>query len=140
MDYVILNSDQVIFDSSFSPATIVPVPGTITASSQAQSNSMAACVVGDETSVSVPGVAYVSGAFTTPGTGTLTILSLGSDQKAKKGKSGQIPLILKGSSFRAKFQIMTPAMNTAPTPAPDPTPTYFGSGQFITTNTVFKAV
>jgi len=137
MDFVILNNDQVIFDASFTPAVIVPVPGTIIGSAQANSNGLTACVVGDERSVQVPGVAYTSGAFTIPGVGLLTILSLGGDQQSKQGKSGGRPFILNGSVFQAQLQVLAPASN--PTSA-DPVPIYFGSGQFVTVNTVFESV
>lgn len=136
MDFVILSGDQAVFDVAFSPAIIVPVPGVITGTAQAQSNGPTACVVGDEVSVRVPGVAYTSGAFTMPGVGMLTILALGGDQQAVQGRSGGKPFILKGSIFQAQLQVLAPASN--PTSA-DPVPIYFGTGQFVTTNTVFKA-
>lgn len=44
-----------------------------------------------------------------PGVRMLTIESLAGDQKAKKTKSGGKPVLLKGSSFKAKFQVMLPA-------------------------------
>jgi len=136
LDFVILSNDQVMFDASFSPAIIVPVPGVITGSSQAQSGAVPACVVGDEASVQVPGVAYTSGAFTIPGVGMLTILALGGDQQAVQGKSGGKPFILKGSVFQAQLQVLAPASNPV---AVDPVPIYFGTGQFVTANAVFRA-
>lgn len=138
MDYVILSNDQVMFNVGFSPAIVVPVSGVITGSAQALSNGLMACVTGDEASVQVPGVAYTSGAFATPGVGLVTILALGGDQQAQQGKSGGRPFILKGSTFQAQLQVLAPAINPA-SGVPDPVPLYFGSGQFITTNTVFKA-
>lgn len=135
MDLVILSGDQAIFDATFSPAIIVPIPGVITGTAQAQSSGPTACLVGDETSVQVPGVAYTSGAFTIPGVGMLTILSLGADQQAVQGTSGGKPFILKGSTFQAQFQVLAPASN--PTTAVDPVPIYYGTGQFVTTNSVF---
>ena len=73
MDFVIISGDQAIFDSSFPPATVVPVPGTISASNQAKGNQVSVCVEGDESTVVAAGAAYTSGAFVTPGVGTLTI-------------------------------------------------------------------
>jgi hypothetical protein len=140
LDFVIISGDQAIFDSSFPPATVVPVPGTISASNQAKGNQVSVCVEGDESTVIAAGAAYTSGAFVTPGVGTLTIESLGSDQTAQNAKSGDKALILKGSQFRAKFQVTVPAMNPVPTtPVPDPVSTYNGTGSFMTTNTVLKA-
>ncbi len=136
MDFVILSGDQAVFNAAFTPAVIVPLPGVITGSAQSKSSGPTACVVGDEGSVQVPGVAYTSGAFTVPGVGMLTIFALGPDQQAVQGKSGGKPFILKGSTFRAKLQVLAPASNRG---GPDPVPVYFGSGQFVTKNTVFKA-
>lgn len=138
LDFVILSNDQVMFDVGFSPAIIVPVPGVITGSAQALSNGVMACVTGDEASVQVPGVAYTSGAFVTPGVGLVTILALGGDQQAQQGTSGGRPYILKGSTFQAKLQVLAPAINPS-SGVPDPVPIYFGSGQFMTANMVFKA-
>ena len=140
MDFVILSGDQAIFDSSFSPAMVIPVPGTISASNQAKVNQISVCVEGDESTVIAAGAAYTSGSFVTPGVGTLTIESLGSDQTAQNANSGDKALILKGSQFRAKFQVSSPAMDpSSGTPVPDPVSTYNGTGSFITTNTVLKA-
>lgn len=138
MDFVILSNDQVVLDVSFAPAIIVPVPGVITGTAQVKSNGLAACVIGDEASVQVPGVVYTSGAFATPGVGLVTILALGGDQQAQQGKSAGRPFILKGSTFQAQMQVLAPAINPS-SGVPDPVPLYFGSGQFVTTNTVFKA-
>ena len=117
------------------------MPGTISAGNQAKGNQVSVCVEGDESTVIAAGAAYTSGAFVTPGVGTLTIESLGSDQVAQNAKSGDKGLILKGSQFRAKFQVSSPAMNPSPPsgPVPDPVSTYNGTGYFITTNTVLKA-
>ena len=138
MDYVILNGDQAIFDASFSPAVVVPMPGTISASNPASSGESSVCVEGDESSVVVPGAAYTSGAFSTPGVGTLTIESLGSDQTTQNAKSNETALILKGSQFQAKFEVTAPAINPA-SGEPDPVTTYSGTGSFVTTNTIFRA-
>lgn len=138
MDYVILSGDQAIFDASFPPATVVPVPGTISASNQASSSQMSVCVEGDESSVVVPGATYTSGGFVTPGVGTLTIDSLGTDQTTQQTKSDEKALILKGSQFQAKFEVTSPAINPS-SGVPDPVTTYSGTGSFVTTNTVLQA-
>jgi len=137
MDYVILSNDQVIFDPGFTPAIVVPQPGVITGTAQDKSGGLTACAAGDEASVVVPGVAYTSGAFATPGVGTLTILALGPDQQARQATSGGRALILKGSQFRAQFQVIAPAVNPN-SGVPDAVPIYFGTGSFMTTNTVWK--
>jgi hypothetical protein len=48
-------------------------------------------------------------------------------------------VLLKGSTFTAKFQVTVPAqVVSGPTTVPDATPSYSGSGQFITTNLQVK--
>lgn len=138
MDFVILNNDQAIFNASFSSATVVPVPGTISASNSADSNQMSVCVEGDESSVVATGAAYTSGSFVTPGVGTLTIESLASDQVAQNAKSNDKSLILKGSQFQAKFEVTSPAIDPS-SGVTDPVTSYSGSGYFSTSNSVLQA-
>lgn len=135
MDFVILSNDQAIFDAAFPPAIVVPVPGTITGSGPDRSGGRMACVLGDEATVRVPGVPYSSGAFT-GGVGILTILALGPDQQAVNATAGGLPLILRGSQFRARFQVVLPATNAT---GADAVPVYFGTGSFLTSNSVWRA-
>ena len=138
MDFVIISGDQAVFDPSFLPATVTAPPGVITGTAKGKVSGLLACVEGDEASVVVAGAVYFTPSFPIPGAGTLTIESLGPDQKAQKGKSGGRVFILRGSKFRARFQVNAPA--TAPSGgAPDPTPVYSGTGSFITTNTRARA-
>jgi hypothetical protein len=138
MDFVIVNGDQAVFDPSFPPATVTAPPGVITGTAKGRVSGLLACVEGDEASVVVAGAVYFTPSFPIPGAGTLTIESLGPDQKAQKGKAGGRVFILRGSKFRARFQVNAPA--TAPSGgAPDPTPIYSGTGSFITTNTRARA-
>ena len=138
MDFVIINGDHAVFDPSFPPATVIAPPGVITGTAKGKVSGVLACAEGDEASVVVAGAVYFTPSFPTPGAGTLTIESLGPDQKAQKGKSQGRVFILRGSKFRARFQVNAPA--TAPSGgAPDPTPIYSGTGSFITTNTRARA-
>ena len=140
MDFVIINGDQAIFDPSFPPATVIAPPGVITGTAMAKVSGLVACAEGDEASVVVPGAAYFTPSFPIPGVGTLTIESLGPDQKAAKGKSAGRLLILRGTKFRARFQVAAPAqVPVTGGTVPDPTPVYFGTGSFITTNTRAQA-
>jgi hypothetical protein len=140
MDFVIINGDQAIFDPSFAPATVIAPPGVMTGTAIEKVNGLIACAVGDEASVVVAGAVYFTPSFPIPGVGTLTIESLAPDQKAVKGKSAGRVLILKGSKFRARFQVAAPAqVPTVGGPVPDPTPVYSGTGSFITTNTRVRA-
>lgn len=140
MDFVIINGDQAVFDPSFPPATVIAPPGMITGTAKGTVTGLLACAEGDEASVVVAGAVYFTPSFPTPGAGTLTIESLGADQKAQKGKSEGRVFILRGSKFRARFQVNAPAsLPSAGGPVPDPTPVYNGTGSFITTNTRARA-
>lgn len=140
MDFVIITGDQAVFDPSFPPATVIAPPGVITGTAKGKGGGLIACAEGDEASVVVPGAVYFTPSFPIPGVGTLTIESLGPDQKARKGKSGGRLLILRGTKFRARLQVSAPAqVPTASGTAPDPTPVYSGTGSFVTTNTRFRA-
>ena len=139
MDFVIITGDKAIFDPSFPPAIVTAPPGTITGSSREKVNAPIVCVDGDEATVVVPGAVYFTPSFPVPGVGTLTIESLGADQKAKKGKSGGRVVILKGTKFRARFEVNAPAtIIQVSGPVPDPTTVYSGTGSFLTTNTLVK--
>lgn len=140
MDLVIITGDQAIFDPSFPPATVVAPPGVITGTAKEKINGLLVCAAGDEASVVVPGAAYFTPSFPIPGVGTLTIESLAVDQQARKGKTGSRAMILKGTTFRARFQVSAPAqvVQGAAT-VPDPTPVYSGMGSFVTTNTRVRA-
>lgn len=136
MDSVIVNGDQAVFDPSFPPATVIAPPGVITGTAKGKVSGLLACAEGDEASIVVAGAAYFTPSFPIPGAGTLTIESLGPDQKAQKGNSGGRAFILRGSKFRARFQVNAPATVSSPGgPVPDLTPVYSGTGSFVTTNT-----
>ena len=139
VDAVIISGDKAIFDSSFPPAVVLAPPGTITGSSRESVNALTVCVEGDEATVVVAGASYFTPSFPVPGVGTLTIESLAPDQKARKGKSGGRVVILKGTKFRARFQVNVPAQIIPPSgPVLDPNPIYSGTGSFLTTNTKVK--
>lgn len=89
------------------------------------------CIAGDEASVVVPGAAYAL-PFHTPGTGILTIETLGGDQLAEQGSASRLPVILRGSIFVARFQVIGKAVSGG---VADPTPFYYGTGRFVTSNT-----
>lgn len=141
-DAILLHGDKVLFMPSFGPATVVPRPGTLSASGPATANGKKVCVAGDETKVSVAGCTYITPLHSIPGTGTLKIASLAPNQKARKTKSGGKAVLLKGGSFTARFEVQNPAKQPPPpagSPIPDATPQYSGSGSFLTTNLKFKA-
>ena len=133
-DYIVIDGDQAIFMPAFGAAMVVVQPGQITGSGKASLQGKLICVEGDEASVEVPGCAYMAGAFSVPGAGTLKIDALGGDQVAEKTNSDGKPLILKGSTFTAKFEVQSPAQMPPPASTPDSMTEYSGSGMFVTTN------
>lgn len=142
MEEIIRTGDQVQFNPNFGAAVLMaPAMTTITGSAATVSVAgMTACVLGDEKTVVLPGIPYVSGSFVTPGVCTLTIQQLGSDQISKKTTIGGKPVIVKGTTFTAKMQVMTPAMQPNPPapPIPDPVAVNMGTGMFITTNATVR--
>ncbi len=141
-DFVLITGDEVVFKSAFDsvlkPAVVVVQPGEITGTGKSSLKGKPVCVEGDEKKVIVTGCAYTSGDFTKPGYGELKIDSLGGDQKAQKTSSAGKPMIIKGSSFIASFEVKTPATMPKPPSTPDATGMYWGSGTFITANTKWK--
>ena len=138
MDYILLDGDIAQFLPSFGAATVVVRPGTLRGSGPSTYQGKKVCVAGDEDSVQVQGCMYISGAFSTPGTGTLKIDQLGSNQKAQHTRSGGKKMLLKGAMFQAKFEVQSKAMDS--NGVADPMAQYpGGQGQFITTNTKYKA-
>jgi hypothetical protein len=138
MDQIIRSGDQAQFMPNFGAAILLaPAIGVITGSAvTVNAAGPTVCVEGDEGTVIVPGIPYMSGSFVTPGVCTLTIQSLAADQKSTKTKAGGKAVILKGNMFTAKMQVMSPAMQPNPPapPIPDPVLTNTGQGMFITTN------
>jgi hypothetical protein len=138
-DFILIDGDQAMFLPSFGVATVVVQPGTLTASGTATRSKKKLCVDGDEANVSVPGCTYIAGPHVIPGTGTLEIDALGGDQVATKTQTGGKKVLLLGSTFTAKFEVQSPAkMPTQGPPKPDTTPSYTGSGSFVTTNTKLR--
>jgi hypothetical protein len=137
-DFILINGDVVNFQPNFGPAVVVVQPGTMQASGGATLTGQKLCIDGDEKNVSVPGCSYIAGAFATPGMGTLKIQALAPNQKATKTKSNDKPVLLKGGTFIAVFEVQSPAKMPPPAGTPDPLPQYPGSGSFVTTNTKFR--
>jgi hypothetical protein len=139
-DFILIDGDKAMFLPNFGPAIVVVQSGDLKASGPATLNGKKVCVDGDETKVSVPGCTYMTPQYSIPGTGTLKIASLASNQKAQKTKSGGKLVLLKGGNFTAKFEVQAPAKQPPPgpgSPIPDAMPKYSGSGMFVTTNIKF---
>jgi hypothetical protein len=141
-DFILITGDKAMFNPTFGQAIVVVQPGTLAGSGKCKITGKLVCVDGDEKNVIVPGCTYTTAQHTIAGMGTLSIQSLGGDQKAKKAKSGGKQVLLKGSTFTAKFQVTAPAQQPPPgpgSPIPDATPQYSGTGTFITTNMKVRA-
>jgi hypothetical protein len=139
-DFVLMDGDQAVFLPAFSPAVVVVQPGKLSGSGPATIQGKPICVDGDESSVSVPGCAYITPSHPIPGTGTLKIAALAGNQKASQTQTGGKPVLLKGAMFTAKFEVQSPAQQPTPGgPVPDGSPQYSGQGQFVTMNTQVSA-
>lgn len=139
-DYVLIDGDVAVFQPSFGAATVVVPPGQLSASGPATKGGKKICVEGDESSISVSGCLYVTPQYSIPGSGTVTISSLASDQVAEHTVTGGTPVMLKGGQFDAKFEVSSPAQQpSSPSPIPDSTTSYGGNGSFVTTNTTLQA-
>ena len=140
-DFILIDGDQVIFLPMFGAAIVVPQPGKLAGSGPGTLNGKKLCIDGDEKNVAVAGCVYLTPQYSIPGTGTLKIDSLASNQKAKKTNTGGKAVLLKGQQFNAKFEVQSPAQQPPPGPGPpipDATTQYSGHGMFATTNTLFK--
>jgi len=140
MDYVLIDADQALFEPTFGAAMVVVRAGKLRGSGPASLNGKRLCVAGDEASATVKGCPYSSGAYPIPGTGSLEVASLASDQRARITQSGGQQLLLVGGSFTARFRVESPAQQpNAAGPIPDPLAEYTGKGRFITTNRILRA-
>jgi hypothetical protein len=140
-DLILITGDKAMFNPAFGAAIVVVQPGNLVGTGKNNIGGKPAGVQGDEKKVIVPGCTYMTPQYSIPGVGTLMIDSLGGDQIAKKTKSGGKAVLLKGSTFTAKFQVMAPALQPPPGPGPpipDATPQYIGTGNFVTTNMTVK--
>jgi hypothetical protein len=140
-DFILIEGDKANFLPNFGAAVVVVRPGDLTGSGPASIKGKKICVDGDEKQVAVSGCMYMTPQYCIPGTGTLKIDSLASDQKATKTKTGGKSVLLKGRSFTAKFEVQSPAQQPPPgpgAPIPDSTTQYSGKGMFVSTNSLFQ--
>ncbi len=140
-DFILIEGDKANFIPTFGAAVVTVQPGDLIASGPATLNGKKVCVDGDEKDVEVSNCPYFAGQYSIPGTGTLSIETLGNDQIADKTSTGNKAVLLKGSLFTATFKVDSQAKQPPPgpgSPIPDPTPQYSGQGQFTTANTKFQ--
>ena len=139
-DLILLEGDQAMFLPTFGAAIVIVRPGDLQGSGPSTLQGKKVCVDGDEKHVAVPGCPYMTPQYSIPGTGTLKITALASNQRAQKTRTGGKVVLLKGGQFTAAFEVQTPAQQPPPgpgAPIPDATPQYSGQGMFVTTNTHF---
>lgn len=100
----------------------------------------AICLEGDQIPPTVRGpLPYTAPPFVTPGTGTLQLVIAPPANLTTKTLNGK-PILLKGTTFQAVFQVESPAMQPTPAgPVPDPLLVKTGTAQYITTNTTVLA-
>jgi hypothetical protein len=139
-DFIIKTGDMI--QITIPPPTIVPqlaapVP-MVGSAATVLTSGMATCVSGDEVPPSVRGpLTYTAPPYLTPGTGILTIILLPTNLTVPTNTGGK-PIIIKGSTFMAKFTVAVPAVNPI-TGDPDPLAEKVGTAQFITSNVLTKA-
>ena len=141
-DLIIVDGDTVNFLPSFGAAVVVPIPTTIAGTaSKTNVTGKPPCLEGDEKNVQSAGCMYIAGAYVIPGTGTLKIDKLNSDQLTKKTKIEGKKAILHGSMFDAVFEVQSPAQQPTPSgPVPDSTSKYSGGkGMFVPSNSKVHA-
>lgn len=147
-DFILIDGDLVQFTPSFGGATVVVGSGAITAGQVFPPAADAfvvqgkrPCLEGDERSVQIR-CTYITPQYSIPGIGTVKIDKLSPDQIAKNTRIGGKRVLLKGSTFTARFEVQMPAKQPPPgpgAPIPDPTPIYSGGqGRFVSTNVTRK--
>src|SRR5258708_21227381 len=99
-DFIIVGGDTVNFLPAFGAAVVVPIPTTIAGTaSKTKVTGKPACLEGDEKDVKSSGCMYIAPPYVIPGTGTLKIDKLNSDQLTEKTKIAGKTVILNGAKF-----------------------------------------
>jgi len=140
---IIVDGDTVTFLPTYGNAIVSPIPTTISGSaSNVKIEGNAVCLEGDEEDVESSGCMYIAPPYVIPGSGTLKIAGLASDQLTEKTKVEDKKVILKGVMFDAKFEVQSPAQQPTASgaPVPDSTTEYSGGqGMFVPQNTKVTA-
>ena len=120
MMFPIKDGDMVVFMPVYGNAIVTPIPTTISSSAEStEVGGAAPCLEGDEEDVESQGCVYIAPPYVIPGTGTLKITSLGSDQTSQKTTWEDKKVILQGSVFNAEFEVQKPA-HCGPLNCPSP--------------------
>jgi len=136
-DFLIKTGDMIQINvppPALVPQLVAPVPLNGSSTDVLIAGS-AACLQGDELPQSIQSpLMYTSPPYVTPGTGTIKII-LAPNNLTQTTPNGK-PMLLKGGTFQAIFNVQSPAMMPTPAgPQPDPVMVKTGTAQFITTNT-----
>ena len=134
---IIIDGDMVNFLPTYGAAVVVPIPTTIAGTAEkTEVTGKPPCLDGDEGDVESAGCMYIAPPYVIPGTGTLKIDKLNSDQLTEKTEIEGKKVIIHGSTFDALFEVQSPAqMPAAPAPVPDSMTKYSGGkGMFVPAN------
>jgi hypothetical protein len=140
-DFIIKTGDMIqitVPPPAIVPQLVAPIP-LMGSSTSVSIGGQFVCLVGDELPAAVKGpLMYTAPPFVTPGTGSLQIILMPSNL-SKQTQNGS-PILLKGATFQALFQVQSPAMQPTPGgPVPDPLVVKQCTAQFITTNLTVSA-
>jgi contractile injection system spike tip protein len=139
-DLIIVDGDTVTFLPTFGAAIVVPVPTTIAGSAaKTKVGTKAPCLEGDEKNVQAAGCMYTTITYSVPGTGTLKIDKLNSDQLTGKTTIEGKKVILKGSTFDAVFEVTKGGTDPSSGNADLTTKYSGGKGSFVPTNATVLA-
>jgi Contractile injection system spike tip protein len=140
-DFIIKTGDQIkitIPPPAIVPMLQAPVPLIGTGNMVMESNKPI-CLQGDELPPTLKApMPYTAPPFVTPGMGTLQIILMPNNltMLTQNGK----PIIIKGATFQAIFNVSAPAMQPTPAgPVPDPLMVKPGTAMFITTTVMTQA-
>jgi len=135
-DFVIKTSDMIqitVPPPAIVPQLVAPVP-LMGSSTSVSIGGQFVCLQGDELPASLKGpLMYTAPPFVTPGTGSLQIVLMPNNLTMQTMNGS--PMLLKGQTFQAMFNVQSPAMQPTPGgPVPDPLMVKVCTAQFITTN------
>lgn len=130
-DIILVDGDIVMFDPLFGINVVTVMgPVKITATGLPKIGGKGVCLMGDHLAVSA-NCTYMNPAFSIPGTGKLTIVSLLPPQILPLINSSGKPIMVKGQKFMALFTMQSPAKMPGPPPVPDAVAAVPGTGMFI---------
>ena len=140
-DFIVKSGDMIqitIPPPAVVPQLMAPVP-LVGTSSKVMINNQPACLQGDELPPAIKGpLVYTAPPYVTPGTGSVTIVLMPNNLTMQT--SNEKPLLVKGVTFQAVFNVQSPAMMPTPAgPQPDPLIIKPGTAQFITSNMTIQA-